>query len=96
MKALSVKQPAAWAIIYAGKNIENRPKPTHIRQPIAIHESKGAMKDVDWDPRGALKLPPREEWVFGAIIGFVDLVDCVQESRSKSFFGPSGYVLENP
>lgn len=95
MKALSVKQPWAWAIIHAGKDIENRPRPTNIRQPIAIHASKEVM-ELDWWPRRTVRPPSEDEWATGAIIGFVDLVGCVEESRSKWFSGPYGYVLENP
>ena len=32
----------------------------------------------------------------GAIVGRVDLVDCVASSRSRWFFGPYGFVLKNP
>jgi hypothetical protein len=32
----------------------------------------------------------------GAIVGRVDLADCVKSSRSKWFFGPYGFVLTNP
>ena len=72
MKALSVKQPRAWAIIHAGKDIENRRKLTRLRQPIAIHTSRKA--DLDWKesyPARALKPPPQDEWENGVIIGFV-------------------------
>jgi hypothetical protein len=37
------------------------------------------------------KLLPR-----GAIIGEVDIVDCVTESQSPWFVGPYGFVLRNP
>jgi hypothetical protein len=32
----------------------------------------------------------------GAIIGFVDIGDCVDDSRSKWFLGDYGYTLEKP
>lgn len=32
----------------------------------------------------------------GAIIGEVDIVDCVTESKSPWFTGPYGFVLANP
>jgi hypothetical protein len=97
MKALSVKQPWAWAIMHAGKDVDNRPKRTHLRQPIAIHASQSVYRG--WEelyPRRAPKVPPRDEWILGAIIGFVDLIDCVDDSHSKWYFGPFGYVLANP
>jgi hypothetical protein len=39
MKALSVRQPWAWAIIHAGKDIENWTWRTHYRGEVAIHAS---------------------------------------------------------
>ncbi|MDO8982997.1 ASCH domain-containing protein [Cypionkella sp.] len=43
--ALSIRQPWAWAIINAGKDIENRSWPTKQRGPICIHAAKGMTKD---------------------------------------------------
>lgn len=40
MKALSVKQPWAWAIIHAGKDIEKRTWRTDYRGPLLIHAGK--------------------------------------------------------
>ena len=40
MKALSIKQPWAWAIIHAGKNVENRTWATSYRGPLLIHAGK--------------------------------------------------------
>ena len=37
MKAITIKQPWAWAIIFAGKDIENRTWHTHDRGPLLIH-----------------------------------------------------------
>lgn len=37
MKALTVKQPWAWAIVHGGKTIENRATRWHYRGPLAIH-----------------------------------------------------------
>jgi len=51
------------------------------------------MRD-DVMPRGAPQVP--DELEFGAILGIVDLVDCVERSRSKWFHGPYGWVMENP
>ena len=39
MRGLSIKQPWAWAIVNAGKRIENRSWPTHYRGPVLIHAS---------------------------------------------------------
>lgn len=42
--ALSIRQPWAWAIINAGKDIENRDWPTRFRGPVCIHAAKGMTK----------------------------------------------------
>lgn len=95
MKALSIRQPWAWAIIYAGKDIENRTWSTKLREPFAVHASLGS-DDVRLLPRGVRK-PDSEDLVSGAIIGFVDLVDVVEYSRSKWYSpGSIGFVLANP
>lgn len=39
--ALSIRQPWAWAILHAGKDIENRNWETLRRGPICIHAAKG-------------------------------------------------------
>lgn len=45
MKALSIRQPWAWMILHAGKDIENRCWPTRFRGRILIHAAKGCTKD---------------------------------------------------
>ena len=47
MKALTVQQPWAWAIIHGGKNIENRTQLWSYRGPLAIHAG------TRWSDRGA-------------------------------------------
>lgn len=37
MRALTVRQPFAWAIAYGGKDVENWPRPLAYRGPAAIH-----------------------------------------------------------
>ena len=43
--ALSVRQPWAWAIIHAGKDIENRSWATKFRGRVLIHASKGMTQE---------------------------------------------------
>lgn len=47
MKALTVQQPWAWAIVHGGKDVENRTQAWSYRGPLAIHA--GAR----WSDRGA-------------------------------------------
>lgn len=93
MKVLTVKQPWAWAIIHAGKNIENRGWRTRYRGPLAIHAG-ARMHTYTEMPHRAPPVP--DDLVFSAIIGMVDLVDVVEASRSKWFEGEFGWVLRNP
>lgn len=112
MKALSIKQPWASLIIHGGlldngqrifKDIENRSWKTNLRGRIYIHapktEDKSCYhwlhgKSLDHElPKMELKLP----LIRGAIIGEVDVIDCITQSDSPWFFiGGYGYVLENP
>jgi|PlaIllAssembly_1097288.scaffolds.fasta_scaffold363432_2 hypothetical protein len=94
MKAISLKQPYAWAVIFGGKDIENRTWNTKYRGELAIHASSSALKDYWW-PRGTPK-PLSGDLRSSVIIGVVDLVDVVEKSRSKWFGGPYGFVLKNP
>ncbi len=40
-RALSVRQPWAWAILFAGKRIENRSRNTNVRGDFLLHAAKG-------------------------------------------------------
>lgn len=84
--ALSVRQPWAWAIIHAGKDVENRdwrrPNPgLAFRGRVAIHASSGMTRD-EYDallPPGAPPLPPPHLLVRGAIIGHVQVTDIIRD-----------------
>ncbi len=93
MKMLTVKQPWAWAILHAGKDIENRTWAPKYRGPLAIHAGAAYMKNQRLPP--GIREP--EDLLFSAILGVVDLVDVVETSRSKWFGGDAyGWVLKNP
>jgi len=95
MRALSVLQPWAWAIIHAGKNIENRSwQNRYTIGTIAIHASKGVLPVDELPPR--VRRPQPDELVRSAIIGIVDVVDVVENHRSRWFKGPLGWVLKDP
>lgn len=98
-RALSIRQPWAWAIINAGKDIENRTWATNYRGPVFIHASRKLDADAAYytDPRFKLKgCPYPHLFSTGGIIGIVDIVDCVQKHISPWFDGPYGFVLANP
>lgn len=99
MKAISIKQPWASLIVEGIKPIENRAMLWKHRGPLAIHASK--TFDVYW-PEWLCNLNHVQETInesrglTGGIIGSVNMVDCVSTHSSEFFFGPFGYVLENP
>jgi len=77
MKCISICQPWAWAVIYAAKNLENRPWRTSYRGPLLIHASQSRkwLDDLMFDADLLLGLSP-EKLVFGAIIGHVRVTGC--------------------
>lgn len=99
MKALSIRQPWADLIIHHGKDIENRSWPTSFRGTIYVHAAKKwgreEKENMEW-AINFLDIQDAGEPVLGAIIGTVDIVDCVVASDSEWFSGPYGYVLKNP
>lgn len=103
-KVLSIRQPWAWLILNAGKDIENRTWPTRYRGPVLIHASKGMTRaeyedasDPLWARGGqVIDLPDMHTLDRGGIVGSVEIVDCVTHSDSPWFCGPFGFVLRNP
>jgi hypothetical protein len=95
-KALSVKQPWAWAIIEAGKDVENRPKRTQYKGPLFIHAAlKDSLEGWHFLDENEVRLPVDPP--SGGIIGIVDLVDCVQGYVSPwAMDGYYHWILENP
>jgi len=94
--ALSIRQPWAWLICHAGKDIENRTWNTKYRGPLLIHAGK------KWGPeerddrleimsRFGIDIP--EQLELGGIVGQARLVDCVESHASRWFCGPYGMVL---
>lgn len=93
MKALSVCQPWAHAILALGKNVENRSWPTSYRGPLLVHASKTkALYDRedadDWREGLGVELPAWSDLPKGAIVGAVDLIDCVRADPGLPCFVP--------
>jgi hypothetical protein len=105
--ALSVRQPWAWAIIFAGKDIENRSPfavqkfVQPVRRRIAVHAAKGMTREEylrasDFMRGIGVVCPPPAALIRGAVIGSVYVADVVKASESPWFFGPRGLVLKHP
>ena len=105
VKALTIRQPWAWAVIHGGKDVENRWWRTTYRGALLIHAAQTADPDpaapaaVLWtmaDP-GAFGQPRTAFRARGAIIGFVHLADVLTDSRSRwAAVGRYHWVLEFP
>jgi hypothetical protein len=108
MKALSIRQPWAWAILHAGKDIENRDwkdysRDIKFRGPFLIHASggmtRGEYQEFVYLCDQQIKLPdgvvgPAFDMLpRGGFVGRARVVDVVRESASPWFFGPRGLVL---
>lgn len=105
MKALSIRQPWASAIICLGKDIENRTWRTKFRGRVLIHAGK-TFDHPGWER--LIRLHPTMESLLisspilaprGGIIGSVEIVDCTNENiKSKWWEGPPvyGWRLKDP
>ena len=98
MKALSIQQPWAWAILHAGKDVENRRWPTAVRGRIVIH----AGRKIDREGVEYLRYhgyPVPMNLPTGGFVGEVTISGCVhaEEKRGSHWAcGPWCFVLEGP
>lgn len=98
MKALTVRQPWAWAIVMGYKDVENRPKPTNHRGPLLIHAAKkmdpDGFQDL-WELGIYKKLP--KDLPLGGLVGMVEVADCITNSDSPwARSGMWHWILRKP
>ncbi len=80
MKALSIKQPWASLIVHGIKDIENRTWKTNFRGRIYIHASEKYQSNLDamlTTEQSKIVKDFYTHWTSSAIIGEVEIVDCV-------------------
>lgn len=77
MKTLSIKQPWASLIAHGIKDVENRTWKTNFRGRILIHSTAKGEPDFTFNHEQHLAIPFEFECPYSAIIGEVDIVDCV-------------------
>jgi hypothetical protein len=89
IKCLTVKRPWSGLIVSGIKTVENRSRPCKYRGRLYIHAGLG-VADSPYDDLVA-------DMAAGAIIGHVDLVDCIEDSEDP-FAVPGFYhwILTNP
>lgn len=98
MKALSIRQPWAWAIVQGHKPVENRTWECRHTGPLLIHagqqfDDEGLQSMLAVFPDLRAQLPAR--WDLGGIVGVAEAVECVTSHPSRWFTGPYGLVLAN-
>ncbi|REF00241.1 ASCH domain-containing protein [Thermomonospora umbrina] len=97
MKALTIRQPWAWAIVHGGKTIENRTWQTFYRGPLAIHAGTGVGNR--WEFESALEsvagrcgLPPQAvahlSRVRGSVIAIAELADVCADCLYSAHTAP--------
>ncbi len=102
--AISVRQPWAWAIIHAGKDIENRSwragnPALHFRGAVCIHAAQGMTRAEYEDAAETINhisgivCPRPDELLRGGIIGRAEVAEIVKDHDSPWFYGPKGLVL---
>jgi hypothetical protein len=107
LRALSIRQPYAWAIIRGFKPVENRSWSTDFRGTFLIHAGKLEERDdVELVIRQlsietpysyqALMEDYQANQGLGCIVAVAKIVDCVTYHKSHWFYGPYGFVIENP
>jgi ASCH domain len=81
MRALSIRQPWAWAIATGLKDVENRSWPTDYRGPFLIHAGKAwAAEGEQFMKRLGIEVP--SSLLRGGVVGEATLVDCVRDHPS--------------
>jgi len=98
VKVVSVKNPWAFALVAGWKTVENRAFPVRHRGPLLIHASL-SRSDLGAESDRMPALPPYDELVYGAIIGAVELVDCVRLDEVADLayaIGPWCWLVANP
>jgi hypothetical protein len=110
-RALSIRQPWAWAILNAGKDVENRSENmvarchkffgNRIYIHASLHHNKAEFEEIaDFMSDMGIKCPRMEALDYGGLVGSVSLDGEVTEAHpledSPWFLGPSALILSKP
>lgn len=106
MRAFTVHQPYAYAIVAGLKPHETRSRRTNIRGRVAVHAGK---QKITLDSMRVVVVPGEGKKLhYGAVLGTVEIVDCVpveeiadtltERERALGDFSPGrfAWVLRNP
>ena len=105
MRAITIHEPYATAIVTGVKRYETRPRRTNIRGLVAIH---AGLKRTSLDfSKANIYLKP-EYLAYGAVVGFAEIADCVPVEEIRGNLsdvelamgdyspGRFAWVLKNP
>jgi hypothetical protein len=103
VRAISIRQPFSWAIIHAGKDVENRKRPSQFQAAIGrrvfIHAGSYRMTAAGYADAVAfmadlgVACPSPSDLMYGGIIGSALVVDVVSAHASPWFHGPAALVF---
>lgn len=106
MRAFTVHQPYAYAIVAGLKGYETRPRRTNIRGRVAVHAGK---QEITLDSMRVVVVPSAGKKLhYGAVLGTVEIVDCLpveevvdtltERERALGDYSPGrwAWVLKNP
>lgn len=88
VKALTVQQPWAWAIIHGGKDVENRGKNCHFRGRFYVHAGLKHSTRDDAFVRQHASVATVPDLLHGSIIGTVELYDVLPPKNPPLSDGP--------
>jgi hypothetical protein len=93
---LTLKQPWAWAVLFAGKDVENRPAATHVRGRVLVHAGLKLDRQALAQLRADGHTVP-DELPGGLILGSVEIVGVTRDHPSKwAIPGHSHWLLARP
>ena len=107
-RAISIRQPWAWAVIHVGKDCENRsataPRQfkSAVGQRVLIHASSHRLNWADMAAAVAclkergVACPSPSNLMYGGVIGSVFVRGIVTRHRSPWFRGPYALVFADP
>lgn len=104
-RVLSLHPSWAWAIVYAGKDVENRSWTTPFRGRFLVHASSkkysrallDQAREEIAEKSGVRLADIPEDFPRCQILGSVELVDCVQRAKSAwAYPGEEHWLLANP
>jgi len=92
LRALTVQQPWAWAIIHGGKDVENRGRNCHFRGRFYVHAGLKHSTGNDAFVRQHAHVLALPELRRGYIIGTVELYDVLPPMNPPLFESPWAFA----